>query len=85
MTGGRPCGVCGKPGAGFLGLRVAGRWSELPERFRRYLWHCADPACAAAAEARRAKTLGLAPAPPCELPLRKLPTQPPAQPGLFGD
>jgi hypothetical protein len=78
---GQPCAICGKPGGGLFGLRVPGRWSELPERFRRYLWHCADAPCVTAAEARRAKALGFAPAPPSDLPPRK----PPAQPGLFGD
>jgi hypothetical protein len=84
VTAGRSCGVCSKAGGGFLGLRVAGRWSELPERFRRYLWHCADPACIAAAEARRAKAVGVAPAPPPRPLLPKPPASHPVQPNLFG-
>lgn len=88
MTG-RPCGVCGAPGRGFLGLRAPGRWSELPARFRRYLWHCNIPDCVAEAEARRAKALHMPEprghAPPAEVRPPKLPAPAPAQAGLFGD
>lgn len=90
--GGRPCGICDKPGGGFLGLRVAGRWSELPARFRRYLWHCSDPACVAQAGARRtAATVAAGLAAPPRPPDMPAPATPPARPtpptqaGLFGD
>lgn len=80
----RACAICGATGAHF-GLRLPGPRSGSLAARRGYLWHCAAPACAEAALARRARVIG-GPAPRRDpLPEKPPEAEAPRQSSLFGD